>query len=147
MIENTGESLERSHRRKRLLILGVCAILSGLAPVVMKVAGNQNVIFPETFGPGWDLPIAARIAVFVVFFGALSLVARWNWLSSDEVRRSHLLSFWAAIGWGLSATFVVFMLFGRDIPESARLPFAFFAPIGLGLLFSVMRWFRDGFVW
>ena len=147
MMENTGESLERSHRRKRLLILGVCAVLSGLAPVVMKVAGNQNVIFPQTFGPGWNLSIMARVAVFVAFFGALVLVARWNWLTSDEVRRSHLLGFWAAIGWSLSAMFVVFMLFGRDIPESARLPVAFFAPIGLGLLFSIVRWFRDGFVW
>lgn len=146
-MENVGESLERSQRRKRLLILGVCAVLSGLAPVVMKVAGDQNVIFPGSLGAGWSLPLGARVAVFLVFFGTLSLVARWNWVSSDEVRRSHLLSFWAAIGWSLSATFVVFMLFGRDIPEAARLPAAFFAPIGLGLLFSVARWMRDGFVW
>ncbi len=147
MMENTGESLERTQRRKRFFVLGVCAVLSSLAPVVMKVAGSENVIFPQTFAPGWNLPIMARVAVFVAFFGTLVVVARWNWLTSDEVRRSHLLSFWAAIGWSLSATFVVFMLFGRDIPESARLPVAFFAPIGLGVLFSIVRWLRDGFVW
>ena len=128
MMENTGESLERSRTRKRLLILGVCAVLSGLAPVVMKVAGDQNVIFPGGLAAGWNLPLVARVGVFLVFFGALSLVARWNWVTSDEVRRSHLLSFWAAIGWSLSATFVAFMLFGRDIPDAARLPTAFFAP-------------------
>jgi hypothetical protein len=146
-MENFGETWERSNRRKRLLILGVCAVLSGLAPVVMKVAGNQNIIFPGSLGPGWDLPLMTRVAVFLIFFATLSLVARWNWLTSDEVRRSHLLSFWAAIGWSLSATFVVFMLFGRDIPEAARLPVVFFAPIGMGLLFSIARWLRDGFVW
>ena len=146
-MENTGESWERSYSRKRLLILGLCAILSALAPVVMMVAGNQNVIFPNTFGAGWNLPLSARVAVFIVFFGSLSLVARWNWLASDEVRRARLLSFWAAIGWSLSATFVVFMLFGRDIPEGARLPVVFFAPIGLGLLFSISQWLQDGFVW
>jgi len=146
-MENIGESLERGHRRKRLLILAVCAVLSGLAPVVMKVAGDQNVIFPNGLGAGWNLPLVARIGLFLVFFGTLSLVARWNWATSDEVRRSHLLGFWAAVGWSLCATFVVFMFFGRDIPQAARLPVAFFAPIGLGLLFSVARWLRDGFVW
>jgi hypothetical protein len=70
-----------------------------------------------------------------------------NWLISDEVRRSHLLSFWAAIGISVCLTFFAFMLFGRDIPEEARLPLAFIAPMVMGCLFSVARWLRDGFVW
>jgi hypothetical protein len=147
MMDNPGEILERRYRRKKLLIFGVCAMLAGLAPVVMKAAANENVVFPVNLGPGWHLSFAARIAVFVALFGALSLAARWNWVASDEVRRSHILSFWAAIGWSLSATFVVFMLFGRDIPEAERLHVAFFAPIWMGVLFSIARWLRQGFVW
>lgn len=146
-MENAGEGLERAYRRKRLFILGVCAVLSGLAPVGMMVAGSQNVIFPDGLGPGWNWTLPARIAVFAIVILGLSLVARWNWVTSDEVRRSHLLSFWAAIGWSLGATFVVFMFFGRDIPEAARLRVAFFAPVVLGVLFSIARWFRDGYVW
>ena len=146
-MENPGEILERKYRRKKLLILAVCAILSGLAPVVMKVAGNENVVFPVDLGPGWHLSFAARVGVFVALLGSLSLAARWKWVASDEVRRSHMLSFWAAIGWSLSATFVAFMLFGRDIPEAERLHVAFFAPIAMGLLFSIARWLRDGYVW
>jgi hypothetical protein len=147
MMDNIGEIRERNYRRKKLLILGVCAMLSGLGPIVMKVAGNENVIFPLNLGPGWDLSLVTRVAVFVVFFAILSLVVRWKWVASDEVRRSHMLSFWAAIGWSLPATFVVFMMFGRDIPEADRLQVAFFAPITMGLLFSIARWLRDGFVW
>jgi hypothetical protein len=147
MMDNRGEILERNYRRKKLLILGLCAVLSGLAPVVMKAAGNENVVFPVDLGPGWHLSFATRVAVFVALLGALSLAARWNWVASDEVRRSHMLGFWAAIGWSLAATFVVFMLFGRDIPEAERLHVAFFAPIAMGLLFAIARWVRDGFVW
>ena len=121
---NVGEAWERNYRRRRLLILGVIGIVSGLACVVVKVAGDESVVFPDTFGPGWQLPLAARIGVAILFFGGLGVVARWNWLSSDEVRRSHLLSFWAATGISVSLTFFIYMLFGREIPESARLPLA-----------------------
>jgi hypothetical protein len=146
MMENNGESLERNYRRKKLLILGVCAMLSVLGAVVMKVAGNENVIVPLAHGPRWDLSLVARLAVFVVLFGTFSLLARWNWVASDEVRRSHMLGFWAATGWSLPATFVAFVLFGRDIPEADRLQVAFFAPMAMGLLFAVARWLRDGYV-
>jgi hypothetical protein len=147
-MQNAGEVWERNYRRRKLLILGLAAFLSGLAPVVIKVAGDESIVFPAaTFGPGWHLPLAVRIVVAAVFFGALGLGARWNWVASDEVRRSHLLSFWAATGMSVSLTFFGFMLFGRDIPEEARLPLAFFLPITMGLLFAIARWFRDGFVW
>lgn len=146
-MENYGESRERAHRHQRLFILALATVLSCLAPVVLVVAGEQNVIFPHSLGPGWNLPFVLRLAIFIVFVGSASLVARWNWIGSDEVRRGRLLSFWAAIGWSLSAVFVVFLLFGRDIPEAARLPTAFFAPMGMGAVFAVLQWRRDGFVW
>jgi hypothetical protein len=131
-----------------MLIMGVVAILSGLSCVVVKVAGDESVVFPDaSFGPGWHLPLAARILVAILFFAGLGIVARWNWLASDEVRRSHMLSFWAAIGISVGITFFGFMLFGRDIPEEARLPLAFIAPMIMGCVFSVARWIRDGFVW
>jgi hypothetical protein len=147
-MENAGEVWERNYRRRKLLILGLAALLSGLAPLVIKVAGDEGVVFPSAaFGTGWHLPLAVRIVVAALFFGALGLGARWNWVASDEVRRSHLLSFWAATGMSVSLTFFGFMLFGRDIPVEARLPLAFILPIVMGLLFSIARWLRDGFVW
>ena len=147
-MQNEGEVWERNYRRRKLLIMCVVAVLAGLAPLVIKVAGDESVVFPSaTFGPGWHLPLAARIAVAVLFLGALGLGARWNWMASDEVRRSHMLTFWAAIGISVGITFFVFMLFGREIPEDARLQLAFFMPMGLGALFAIARWFRDGFVW
>jgi hypothetical protein len=147
-MQNAGEVWERNYRRKKLLILGLAALLSGLAPLVIKVAGDESVIFPSaSLGAGWHLPLAARIAIAVLFFGALGLGARWNWVASDEVRRSHLLSFWAATGMSVSITFLGYMMFGRDIPEDLRLPLAFFLPIAMGLLFAIARWLRDGFVW
>lgn len=147
-MQNPGEVWERNYRRRRLLILGVIGLVSGLACVVVKVAGDESVVFPSaSFGPGWHLSLPVRILVAVLFFGGLGVVARWNWVTSDEVRRSHLLSFWAAMGVSVGVTFFGFMLFGRDIPEAARLPLAFFLPVVGGLLFSIARWFRDGFVW
>ena len=147
-MNNHGELRERNYRRRRLLILGLSALLSGLAPFVVKIAGDENVMFPaEVFGHGWHLPIAIRICVGVLFIGTLSLGARWNWVSSDEVGRSHIQSFWAAIGVSVGLTFFGYMLFGREIPEVARLPLAFFLPIVMGLVFAIARWFRDGFVW
>jgi len=143
-----GEVWERNYRRRKLLILAVAALISGLAPVVIKIAGDENVVFPAgTFGSGWHLPLLARIALAVLFLGLLCLAARWNWVASDEVRRSHLLSFWAAIGFSLGLTFFGFMFFGQAIPAAARLPLAFMLPIVLGLLFSIARWLRDGYVW
>jgi hypothetical protein len=147
-MHNAGEVLERRYRRRKLLIMGVIGLVSGLACVVVKVAGDESIVFPSAaFGPGWHLPLGVRIVVAVLFLGGLGLVARWNWVASDEVRRSHLLSFWAAIGISVGLTFFGFMLFGREIPEEARLPLAFFLPLGMGLLFSIARWLRDGFVW
>jgi hypothetical protein len=147
-MQNPGELWERNYRRRRLLILGVIGVVSGLACVVIKAAGDESVVFPfDGLGPAWHLPFAVRIVIAALFFAGLGLVARWNWLASDEVRRSHLLSFWAAIGISVGITFLGFMLFGREIPQEARLPLAFFLPLGMGLLFSVGRWLRDGFVW
>jgi hypothetical protein len=147
-MQNAGEVWELKYRRRKQLILGVALLVSGLACVVIKIAGDESVIFPSApFGPAWHVSLAVRILVAVLFFGALGLVARWNWLASDEVRRSHMLSFWAAIGFSVGITFFGFMLFGREIPEEARLPLAFFLPLGLGTLFALVRWIRDGFVW
>ena len=145
---DTGEAWERGYRRRKMLIMGIVAILSALSCVVVKVAGDESVIFPgASFGHSWHLPLAARIVVAILFFGGLGIVARWNWLASDEVRRSHMLSFWAAIGISVGVTFFGFMLFGRYIPEHARLQLAFTAPMIMGCLFSLGRWIRDGFVW
>jgi hypothetical protein len=147
-MENAGEIWERNYRRRKLAIMGLVVVMAGLAPVVIKVAGNESVLFPDaTFGPGWDVSLPVRILVAALFFGCLAAGARWNWLSSDEVRRSHVLSFWAATGVSVSLTFFGYMLFGEDIPEPLRLPLAFMIPIGMGLLFSIARWFREGFVW
>jgi hypothetical protein len=147
-MHNAGEVWERNYRRRKRLILCVVAVLAGLAPLVIKVAGDESVVFPgATFGPGWHLPLSVRIVIAVLFFGALGLGARWNWVASDEVRRSHMLGFWAAIGISVGITFFGFMLFGRDIPEEARLRLAFLAPMAMGSLFAIARWFRDGFVW
>lgn len=146
-MQNAGEVWERNYRRRKLLIMGVVAVLAGLAPFVVNAAGDENVVFGDALGPGWHLPLAARVVTAVVFFAALGLAARWNWVASDEVRRSHLLSFWAAIGMSVGLTFFGFMLFGHEIPEAARLPLAFFLPLAMGLLFSIARWFRDGYVW
>jgi hypothetical protein len=131
-----------------MLIMIVAAIVSGLAVVVVKVAGDESVVFPgASFGSAWHLPLPARIGVAVLFFAGLGIVARWNWLASDEVRRSHMLSFWAAIGISVGVTFFGFMLFGRYIPEDSRLPLAFIAPMTMRVLFAAVRWIRDGFVW
>jgi hypothetical protein len=147
-MQNEGEVWERNYRRRKLWIMCAVAVLAGLAPLVIKIAGDESVVFPgATFGPAWHLPLALRIAVAVLFFGALGLGARWNWVASDEVRRSHMLSFWAAIGISVGITFFGFMLFGRDIPEESRLRLAFLLPMGMGSLFAIARWFRDGFVW
>ena len=143
-----GEALERNHRRRKLLIMCVVLLLSGLAALVVKIAGNENVLFhPGAPDSGSHLPLAVRIGVAVLLFGALGLGARWNWLASDEVRRSHMLSFWAAIGISVGITFVGFLLFGRDIPEEARLRLAFFLPMVMGSAFAIARWFRDGVIW
>lgn len=147
-MQNEGELWERNYRRRRLLILGVIGLVSGLACVVVKAAGDESVVFPSSaLGPAWHLSLAVRILIATVFFAGLGFVARWNWVTSDEVRKSHLMTFWAAIGISVGITFFGFMLFGREIPEAARLPLAFFLPVGMGLLFSVARWLRDGFVW
>lgn len=147
-MQNDGEVLERNYRRRKLLIMCVVALLSGLAPLVIKVAGDESVIFPSgTLGSGWHLPFSVRVGIAVLFFGAVGLGARWNWVASDEVRRSHMLSFWAAIGVSVGITFFGFIMFGRDIPEQARLQLAFLLPMVMGSVFAIARWFRDGFVW
>jgi hypothetical protein len=147
-MQNEGEIWERNYRRRKLLIKCVVLVLAALTPLVIKVAGDESVLFPAgTWGPGWHLPLALRIGIAVLFFGILGLGARWNWVVSDEVRRSHILSFWAAIGISVGITFIGFMLFGHDIPAESRLRLAFLLPMGMGSVFAIARWFRDGFVW
>ena len=147
-MQNNGEAWERNYRRRKQLIMCVIVLLSALAPLVIKVAGDESVIFPPgALGSGWHLPLPLRIGIAVLFFGALGLGARWNWVASDEVRRSHIQSFWAAIGISVGITFFGFLLFGRDIPEEVRLPLAFLLPLGMGSFFAIARGFRDGFVW
>ncbi|MEO6359760.1 MAG: hypothetical protein ABIO43_04190 [Sphingomicrobium sp.] len=147
-MDNVGEVWERNYRRRKLSILGLAALFSGLAPLVIKVAGDESVVFPfATVKSDWHLPLLPRIVIATLFLAGLALAARWNWVASDEVRRSHLLSFWAAIGMSVGITFFGFMFFGRDIPEAARLPLAFILPTAMGLLFAISRWLRDGFVW
>jgi hypothetical protein len=147
-MQKAGEVWERNYRRRKLVILAMVGAVSALAPVVIKMAGEGNVVFPSgAFGSVWHLPLVLRILVAAAFISLLGLGARWNWLVSDEVRRAHLLSFWAAIGFSVGLTFFGFILFGRAIPEAARLPLAFMLPVGMGLLFSIARWLRDGFVW
>jgi hypothetical protein len=145
-MENAGEAQERNYRRRQLLILGVATVLAFLAPFVLVAIGDANVVFPDTTTSDWHLSLGARIAIAVVFFGALGLVGRWSWVASDEVRRSHILTFWAAIGVSVSITFFGFMLFGSEIPEPERLKLAFLLPIVMGTLFGVARWLRDGYV-
>jgi hypothetical protein len=73
-MHNAGEVWERNHRRRKLHILGLAALLSGLAPVVIKVARDESVVFPgAAFGPDWHLPLPVRIVVAALFFGALGL--------------------------------------------------------------------------
>ncbi|HEX6741379.1 MAG TPA: hypothetical protein VF079_06245 [Sphingomicrobium sp.] len=145
-MENAGEVWERNYRRKKLLILGVATLLAGLAPLVIKAVGDQNVVFPGAFGRGWDLPLAVRAVIAMAYLGGLFLVGRWGWVAADEVRRSHLMSFWAATGYSVGITFFGFVLFGHDIPEADRLQMAFVVPVMLGLLFTVARWVREGYV-
>jgi hypothetical protein len=147
-MQNVGEVWERNYRRRKQLILGVALLVSILGCVVLKVAGDESVVFPSgTVGPAWHLSLPVRIVIAALFVGGLGLVARWNWLASDEVRRSHMLSFWAAIGISVGLTYFGFMLFGREIPQDARLRVAFMMPMVGGVLFSAARWLRDGFVW
>lgn len=147
-MEDAGEKWQRKQGRKKLAILLVIVLLSGLAPFVIQIAGDQGVVFHHAakhWGP--HLPPAVRIVIAVAFFGGLAFVARWNWLASDEVRRSHIVSYWAAIGISVSLTFFGFLMFGRAIPEDDRLQVAFLAPLVLGSVISGLRSWRDGFVW
>lgn len=148
-MQQNGEELERGYRSRKVRIMIVAALLSGLSPLVIGIIGEQGAVFPVGAFPtfGVKLPLVVRLAIALTFIGGLLLVARWNWQSSDEVRRSHLLSFWAAIGISVSLTFLGFAMFGNVIPAAARLPLAFIIPIALGLLFAIARWMREGYVW
>ena len=146
---NRGEQWERANRRKKIAVLGVAALLGGMSPLILAVAGDESVVLPAAAAPDlhFHLPVAARLLVTLVFLGGLGIVARYNWHISDEVRRSHLLSFWAAIGLSVTITFLAYLMLGSFIPEPARLPLAFILPFAAGCLFAIVRWIKDGFVW
>lgn len=148
-MENTGEGWVRGNRRKKLVILAMIALLAFFAPRVMELVSDKGIMFPAEFGSTAEqqLPLAGRIAVGAALLVAMWLLARWNWRISDEVRRAHLMRFWAAIGLAIPPTFFVFLMFGSFIPEAFRLLLAFTVPLAIGLLFQLARSVRYGFVW
>jgi len=141
----TGEDLERSYRRGRLTAHVLTLALGLVVAAALTIAGVDGVISGHPGETGHPAGLIERIAVGVVLTVLLLGVARWNWNHSDEVRRSHMVSFWAAMGFSLGLTFFGFVLFGEMIPMNLRLPLAFFTPMLMGCLFSLGRWLRDGY--
>jgi hypothetical protein len=147
-MKNPGEDRERESRNRRLLILGLGALIAIVATYVLGIAGTADSAFPHPLLPGLALylSLGSRIVVTVVVLAALALVARLNWNSSDEVGRSRILGLWAATGVSVCVTFFGFLMFGSFIPPADRLQLAFVLPCAGGLLFAVARWLRDGYV-